>query len=189
LTHLGTWIGFDTEGQKPVYEALLNTSEAKLRQAFTNNGNIAVRERFTSNNSAILFVANYYNEEQTGKVTYTHPENGESITIPYFQDEMLWPALYATLTPVCMEVIKGLNILHSTSDILGITETENQIEITLYGDRDLAGEIVFEGPGIKKISSVTLDDESVRKIRDEKRIAFIYSHKHRSEMNLNIKLN
>jgi beta-galactosidase len=187
LTHLGTWIGFDTEGQKPVYEALLNTSDAKLRQASTNNENIAVRERFTSEGAAVLFIANYYNEEQTGKITYTHPENGEPITIPYFQDEMLWPALYATLTPVCMEVINGLKILHSTSDILGIVETENQIEISIYGDRDLAGEIVFEGPGVKKISLITLDGESVRKIRDEKRIAFIYSHKHRSEMILTIK--
>jgi beta-galactosidase len=189
LTHLGTWIGFDTEGQKPVYEAILNLSDAKLRQASTSNDNIAVRERFTSDNAAVLFVANYYNEEQTGKITYTHPENGESISIPYFQDEMLWPALYASLTPVCLEVINGLKILHSTSDILGIAETENQLEIILYGDRDLAGEIVFEGQGVKLISSASLDGEEVRIIRDEKRIAFIYSHKHKSEMILNIRIN
>jgi beta-galactosidase len=186
LTHLGTWIGFDTEGQKPVYEAILGRSDAKLRQASSSNENIAVRERFTSSNEAVLFVANYYNEEQTGKITYTHPENGESITIPYFQDEMLWPALYAALSPVCMEVIEGLTILHSTSDILGIKETENQIEITLFGDRDLAGEIVFEGPGVGKISSITLDGESARKIRDEKRMAFLYNHKHKEEMILKV---
>jgi beta-galactosidase len=187
LTHLGTWIGFDTEGQKPVYEALLNTSEAKLRQASTNNENIAVRERFTNDNAAVLFVANYYNEEQTGKITYTHPENGESITIPYFQDEMLWPALYAAITPVCMEVINGLKILHSTSDVLDIVETENQIEITLYGDRDLAGEIVFEGPGVKRSIRQQLVVKHARIIRDEKRIAFIYNHKYSSEMILTIK--
>ena len=187
LTHLGTWIGFDTEGQKPVYEALLNTTEAKLRQASTNNENITVRERFTSENAAILFVANYYNEEQTGKITYTHPENGETITIPYAHGEILWPALYSILSPVCMKISDGLKILHSTSDVLDIVETENQLEITLYGNRDLAGEIVFEGPGVKNISAITLDGESGRKIRDEKRIAFIYSHKHRSEMILSIK--
>jgi beta-galactosidase len=189
LTHLGTWIGFDTEGQKPVYEAILSLSDAKLRQASTSNDNIAVRERFTSDNSAILFVANYYNEEQTGKVTYTHPENGEIITIPYAHGEMLWPALYGMLSPVCMKVSDGLSILHSTSDVLGIVETENQIEITLYGDRDLAGEIVFEGPGVKKFNSATLDGDDVRIVRDEKRIAFIYSHKHKSEMILNIRIN
>ena len=188
LTHLGTWIGFDTEVQKPVYEAILNRSAAKLRQAHASNENIAVRERFTSSKNAILFVANYYNEEQIGKALYTHPENGETIAIPYVNNEMLLPALYAILSPVCMEVYDGLKILHSTSDILGIEKTENSVEITLYGDRDLAGEIVFEGPGIKKINSVTLDGEAVRIIRDEKRIASIYNHKHRSEMVLNIKL-
>ncbi len=188
LTHLGTWIGFDTEGQKPVYEALLNLSKAKLRQASTNNQNIAVRERFTSDKAAVLFVANYYNEEQTGKITYTHPENGETITIPYAHGEMLWPALYGILSPVCMKVSDGLSILHCTSDILGIVKTENQVEITLYGDRDLAGEIVFEGPGVKKISSANLNGESVREIRDEKRIAMIYSHKHKHVMILTIKL-
>jgi beta-galactosidase len=187
LTHLGTWIGFDTEGQKPVYEALLNTSVAKLRQASANNENIAVRERFTSDNAAVLFVANYYNEEQTGKVTYTHPENGETITIPYAHGEMLWPALYGILSPVCMKVSDGLKILHSTSDVLGITQTDDQLEISLYGDRDLEGEIVFEGPGVNQFISATLDGDDVRILRDEKRIAFIYSHKHKDEMILTIK--
>jgi len=189
VIHLGTWIGFDTEGQKPVYEAILNRSDAKLRQAHSDNENIAVRERFTSEKAAVLFVANYYNEEQTGKVKYTHPETGETIAIPYLQNEMLWPALYGLLTPVCMEVSDGLKILHSTSDILGISKTNDQVEITLYGDRDLAGEIVFEGPGVKRINSATIDGEAARIVRDEKRIAFIYSHKHRSEMILNIRIN
>jgi beta-galactosidase len=189
FTHLGTWIGFDTEGQKPVYEAILNRSDAKLRQASTNNESIVIRERFTSDNAAVLFVANYYNEEQTGKISYTHPENGEAITIPYIQDEILWPALYAILTPVCMEVSTGLKILHSTSDILGISKTNNQLEITLYGDRDLGGEIVFEGPGVKTITSAMVDGEDARIVKDEKRIAFFYSHKHKSEMILTIKIN
>lgn len=188
LTHLGTWIGFDTEGQKPVYEAILTRSEARLRQAHSDNDNIAVRERFTTKNAAVLFVANYYNEEQTGKVTYTHPENGETISIPYTHDAMLWPALYGILSPICMEVSDGLKILHSTSDVLGIEIAGGQINITLYGDRDLAGEIVFEGPGVNRISASTMDGEAVRILRDEKRIAMIYGHKHRSEMILNIKL-
>jgi beta-galactosidase len=180
--HLGTWIGFDTEGQKPVYEALLNKSEAKLRQASSNNYHINVRERFTNDKSATLFVGNYYNEEHFGKVTYTHPENGETISIPYAQQEMLWPALYGILTPVCLEVSDGLKILHSTSDILAVTEAKGELKITLYGDRDLSGEIVFEGAIVKNISSATLDGNAVRLIRDEKRIALIYSHKHKAEI-------
>ncbi|HEX7585331.1 MAG TPA: hypothetical protein VF373_11630, partial [Prolixibacteraceae bacterium] len=130
----------------------------------------------------------YYNEEQRGKVTYKHPESGETIAIPYVQSEMLWPALYSVLTPVCLQVADGLKILHSTSDILGFAEVKGHLEITLYGDRDLAGEIVFEGTGVKKINSATIDGEAVRIIRDEKRIALIYNHKHRSEMILNFKL-
>ena len=134
----------------------------------------------------MLFIANYYNEEQTGRITHTHPENGESITVPYTNSEILWPALYASLTPVCMDVTDELKILHSTSDILRIVKTENQVEIKLYGDRDLAGEIVFEGAGVKTINSATMDGEAVRIIRDEKRVAFIYNHRHKSEMSLKI---
>ncbi|HEX7412042.1 MAG TPA: hypothetical protein VF298_07890, partial [Bacteroidales bacterium] len=188
VIHLGTWIGFDTEGQKPVYEAILKKSAAKLRQASSNNYHINVRERFTNDQSAILFIGNYYNEEQRGKVTYTHPESGETIAIPYVQSEMLWPALYSVLTPLCLQVADGLKILHSTSDILGFAEVKGHLEITLYGDRDLAGEIVFEGAGADKINSATIDGDAVKIILDGKRIVLNYSHKHRSEMILNIKL-
>jgi beta-galactosidase len=187
MIHLGTWIGFDTEGHKPVYEAILKRSGAKLRQASTKNDNIAVRERFTADNSAVLFAGNYYNEEQTGKVFYTHPESGETVTIPYAQDEMLWPALYSVLTPVCLEVSNGLKILHSTSDILGVAGMKDHLEITLYGDRDLHGEIVFEGANVKKIKSAKLNGKAVKGVTYDKRIAFLYSHKHKSEMILNIK--
>ena len=86
-----------------------------------------------------------------------------------------------------MKISDGLKILHSTSDILGITQTDDQLEISLYGDRDLEGEIVFEGPGVNQFISATLDGDDVRILRDEKRIAFIYSHKHKSEMILTIK--
>ena len=46
---------------------------------------LTVRERFTDDNRALLFVGNYYNEELRGKVTYTHPETGEAVSIPLFQ--------------------------------------------------------------------------------------------------------
>jgi beta-galactosidase len=184
LIHLGTWIGFDTEGHKPVYEAILKKSGARLRQASAENENIVARERFTSENSAILFMGNYYNEEHSGKVNYTHPETGETIPVPYAQDEMLWPALYGILTPVCLEVTDGVKILHATSDILGISTRNDQFEITLYGDRDLPGEIVFEGTNVHQIKSAMLDGEAVEMVRDDKRVAFIYGHKHKKEMML-----
>jgi hypothetical protein len=130
----------------------------------------------------VLFIGNYYNEEQFGKVTYTHPGTGETISIPCLQDEMLWPALYGVLTPVCLEVSGGIKILHTTSDILGIAERKGALEITLFGDRDLAGEIVFEGPGVKKIRSASTDGEAVELIRKGERIAVAYSHKHKTEI-------
>lgn len=189
IIHLGTWIGFDTEGHKPVYESILKKSASRLRQASANNVNIAVRERFTNDNCALLFVGNYYNEEHTGKVSYTHPESGETITIPYSQHEILWPSLYGVLIPVCMPVSAGLKILHTTSDILHVEEAEGQLRISLYGDRDLPGELVFEGPDVNKINSAKLDGEGIRIVRHRDRIELIYSHKHRNTMVLDIKIN
>ncbi|MDZ4204870.1 MAG: beta-galactosidase [Bacteroidales bacterium] len=186
VLHLGTWIGFDTEGHKPIYETILQLSGASLRQASSTNDNITVRERFTDDNSAILFIGNYYNEEQTGKVTYTHPESAEAVTIPYSQDEMLWPALYGVLSPVCLRITDGLKILHCTSDILSITEFDGQLEVTLYGDRDLTGEIVFEGVKAQRIQSAHMGGEILKVIRENKRIAFNYSHKHKEESILTV---
>jgi beta-galactosidase len=187
VLHLGTWIGFDTEGHKPVYEAILKKSDAILRQASVSGEYLTVRERFTDDNRAVLFVGNYYNEELKGKVTYTHPETGEAVAFPYSNDEILWPPLYGILTPVCLEVADGLKILHSTSDIMGVAENEGHLEIMICGDSDLAGEIVFEGPNVYKISSATIDAGAVKMVHDGKRTAFIYRHESRKELILNIK--
>jgi len=187
LIHLGTWIGFDTEGHKPVYEAILKRSRARLRQASSNNENMIVRERFTKDN-AVLFIGNYYNEEHTGKIIYTHPQSGESITIPYNQEEILWPALYAVLTPICLTVSDGLQLLHSTSDILSIVVLDRQIKIIMQGDRDLAGEILFEGASCNKVISTTIDGETVNLIRHLNRIIINYNHKHKKEILLTIKI-
>jgi len=186
LIHLGTWIGFDTEGHKPVYEAILGKSVAKLRQAASNNYHINVRERFTNDHSAVLFAGNYYNEDHTGSLTYTHPETGEAIPIPYTQKETLWPALYAVLSPICLEIADGLKILHCTSDILGVIAKEGQLEITVFGDRDMMGEIVFEGNMLKDLSLATIDGNTVQLNSDGKRVTIIYSHKHKEEMLLRL---
>ena len=188
VIHLGTWIGFDTESHKAVYEAILRKSGSTLRQASSSNGNIAVRERFSAHQTAVLFIGNYYNEEQEGKITYTHPESGEAINIPYSQDGLLLPALYGILTPVCMEVAEGIKILHSTSDILGVARNNGQLEITLYGDRDLAGEIIFEGPKVDRIQSATMCGGPAKMVRDGKRAGFTYNPKHKEEIILNIEI-
>ncbi len=187
VIHLGTWIGFDTEGHKPVYEAILQRSGAKLRQASSGNENIVVRERFTGEGSAVIFIGNYFNEEQTGHITYTHPGNGDSISIPYAGGDNLWPALYGVLTPVCMKIADGLEILHCTSDILGILEKDGGLEITLFGDRDLQGEIVFEGERVDRVRSASIYGAEVNLDRLENRIVLRYCHKHREEIILSLK--
>jgi beta-galactosidase len=188
VIHLGTWIGFDTEGHKPVYETILKKSRAKLRHTSSTNDSLIVRERFTGDSSAMLFIGNYYNETQTGRVTYTHPETGEDISVPWSQNEMLLPALYAMLSPVCLELSPGLKILHSTSDLLGFEVKDGHLMLTLFGDRDLEGEIVFEGIRAGKIVSATIAGKTVRMVSDDKRVAFVYSHDHEKEILLDIKM-
>jgi beta-galactosidase len=186
IIHLGTWIGFDTEGHKPVYEALLSKSGANIRQAEISNGFISVRQRFTSDNSALLFVGNYYNQEHTSKISYKHPYSGEAITIPYLTKELLWPELYALLSPICLDVYEGIKILHTTSDILNVAAINGQLNITLFGHRDLAGEIVFEGPNVKAMISASIDGTAITPEWHENRIAFAYKHKHNTEILLTI---
>jgi hypothetical protein len=101
---------------------------------------------------------------------------------------MLWPALYGVLTPVCLPVADGINILHSTSDILKIEGNRGELTITLQGDRDLPGEIVFEGLRVNQIRSATLSGESLNTVRDHKRIIVIYNHKHKEELTLVIQV-
>lgn len=188
VIHIGTWIGFDTEGHKPVYEKILQESGARLKQTFSGNDNLSVKQRFTDYESGLLFVGNYYNEEQTGNVTYSHPESDDSITIPYAGGTILWPPLYAIISPICMEIGSGLKILHTTSDLIGIEKHSGYIKFTLQGDRDLAGEIVFEGEMAGKIESAAIDGGSLGLTPINSRIALNYSHKHNKEIVIKIYL-
>ncbi len=187
VLHLGAWIGFDTEGHKPVYQAILDRSGAKLRQATSTSDYIAVRERFTIDGSAMLFIGNYYNEEQTAKITYTHPESGETIPVPFTGGKTDWSALYAVLSPICIPVTGDLKILHSTSDLLRINLKDNILEITLHGDRDLPGEIVLEGEKARNIQSAGFEGEALKLVRIDQRVCIQYTHQHKTERTLTIK--
>ena len=182
VVHLGTWLGFDTEGHKPAYEALLKLSGARLRNAKSSNGFVNARERFTEDGKGMLFIGNYYNEEQYARVTYAHPASGDEISIPYAGEQILWPSLYAVLSPLCLEISEGLRILHATSDILEVKIKDGSIEITLYGDRDLKGEMVLEGENVAQITSVALDGVTVKMVRDGDRVILDYHHGHRKQM-------
>jgi len=70
---------------------------------------------------------------------------------------------------------------------MGVAGKEGHLEITICGDRDLPGEIVFEGPGAMKISSATIDNGAVKMVHDGKRTAVSYRHVNGKELVLNIK--
>jgi hypothetical protein len=188
VLHIGTWLGFDTEGHKPVYESILNKLVGKLRQATSSNNNITIRQRFTNDKKALLFIGNYYNQEQKGKVNYTHPVTKDEISIPYFGDEILWPALYGVLSPVCMELTDGISILHSTSDVIGIVVDDNELKINIQGNRDLKGEIVLEGVNVFHVKSALIGDKSVSLNHDSNRLILNYDHKHNQELTITLKI-
>ncbi|MGE0079051.1 MAG: beta-galactosidase [Bacteroidales bacterium] len=189
VSHIGTWVGFDTESHLDVYKSLLQTSSAKLQVAKSSTNNITVRERFTDNSTALLFVGNYYNQEQRGSITYTHPETDENINIPYLEKETVWPSLYAVLSPICKEIWSDIKILHCTSDILSIQKSESSISITVLGNRDLNGEMVLEGAAINSIGSVTITGQQPSIKLSNGRLVINYNHKHQDEIIVNININ
>jgi beta-galactosidase len=186
VTFIGTWAGFDTEAHREYYETLLQRSGARLRNTSSDNGFLIARERFTPDGKALLFAANYYNEELTGRVIYTHPVTGENVTLPMTGSEINWPPLMAVLTPVCMELTEGITMLHSTSDILGFLVTGNEVHLNLCGDRDLPGEIILEGPGTASVISAEIDTLPLRICRKGERVAITYRHEQGRESLLKI---
>ena len=188
VTFIGTWAGFDTEAHRAFYEKLLERSGARLRNAASDNGFIIARERFTGDGRALLFVANYYNEEMSGSVTYTHPASGETVRLPLSGEKISWPPLRAILTPVCLQVAEGVTLLHTTSDLLGLRREGNEIIMTLCGDRDLAGEAVLEGPGALRIKRTEIGGKPAETGVTGGHMVITYSHRHGEELQLRITL-
>lgn len=87
-----------------------------------------------------------------------------------------------------MELAKGINILHSTSDILGVDVVNDQMKLTIQGDRDLKGEMVFEGANVSQIKSALIDGNSVSLNRISNRLIVNYNHKHNQELTLTLKI-
>jgi len=188
VLHLGTWLGFDTEGHKPVYQALLDRSGAKLRNVISSNDNVTVRERFTKDGSAMLFIGNYYNEEQAAKISYRHPVTKNPVPIPFAGNEIILPPLYAILTPVCMPVTKELKILHTTSDLLKITLENKLLKIVLFGDRDLEGELAFESENSHTILGAYINGNALEMKRINNVVLLNYPHQHKKEMTITLNL-
>jgi len=188
LMLLGTWVGFDTESHKAVYKTLLEKSGARLSHTSSDNDNIAARQRLTDTGEAVLFIGNYYNEEQSAVVTYTHPGKGEKVHVPFNKEAAAWPALYAVLSPINMKLSEGLSLLHCTSDVTGINVKGKSIELILSGDRDLFGELLLEGNQSGRISSVLLDGAAIKGTTVDGRFLVNYTHTHNKLMSLVINL-
>jgi beta-galactosidase len=188
LLYLGTWLGFDTEGHRAVYQDMLEQSGAHLKMSDSDNPNLSVRERFSEDSKGVLFVGNYYNEDQTGSIRYTHPKDGSQVSIPYGGEPGHWPPLYGIITPVCLDILPGLTLLHCTSDLLSVSINKDCVEFTLIGDRDLTGEMVLEGSLSAKIAGAVLNGQPLESFRDQDRLVFGYSHDHNKEMTLRINL-
>lgn len=186
LTFLGAWMGFDTEGHKPVYEALLKKSYARLKNADTSDYHIIVRERFATEQSGVLFIGNYYNEDHYASVQYTHPASGEQISLPYHGGTALWPGMYSVLTPLMYPIGNEIFILHTTSDLLEVKPTDNGIQLIMCGDRDLQGEIVFEGDGLENLIEVEVQGAKADILIHEGRKMVHYTHRHHSNIKMNV---
>lgn len=184
FSHIGTWWGFDTEAHKDVYIRLLELSDAKLFNANTDNYFVNVRERFTPDGEAILFAGNYYNEEYSASITYTHPTTGVTVKMPLSSDKMVMPNTYAILSPIGLKLNDSLSLLHTTSDVLSINNQTDKIEFTLYGNRDLLGELVIEGNDVTSIKSILSNEvDTTYKIVDNKLI-ITYPHLHKKEFKI-----
>jgi len=186
FAHIGTWWGFDTETHKDVYQKLLKLSDAKLYNAESDNYFVNVRERFTPAGEAVLFVGNYYNEEHSASITYTHPATGEMIKMPISAEKLEMPNLYAILSPIGLKLSENLQLLHTTSDVLNIEKSENEWSIQLFGHRDLLGELVLEGAGIQDISSVHSNEISTEFRLVENKLVVTYQHLHKKDFKLKI---
>jgi len=131
-------------------------------------------------------VGNYYNEVQPATVYYKHPGTGEQVKLPLGKGAMEMPGLYAFLSPVGLKLSDGLQLLHTTSDLLGVEKTDWGWTLQLNGHRDLLGELALEGSGIEKITGFFLDDMPITYKMFEGKMVVNYSHLHNKEFALKI---
>lgn len=185
IAHIGTWWGFDTETHKDVYMALLNLSDARIFNATADNFFITVRERFTATKQAMLFVGNYYNEEQLTSISYTHPVTGELVRMPLGAKKMEMPGLHAVLSPIAFTLNDGLQLLHTTSDLLQVENTADGLQLHLHGHRDLLGELVLEGD-VAKVKSIECNDQPLELKIIGNRLVVHYTHLHTKEVVMKI---
>ena len=176
LVHLGTWLGFDTEGHLPVYEALVKLSGCNLRQAHAEGADLIVRQRFAPDQQALLFIGNYYTDNLSGRIHFTHPANGELITLPYGNSPMEWPALSGLLTPVNVPLSEGIRLLYCTSDLLSVETEPGKICLILSARKDMPGELAIEGAAISGIYSMDVNGTVPDSQRDANRLILNYSN-------------
>ena len=72
------------------------------------------------------------------------------------------------------------------SDILSVKEHNGMIELLLFGDRDLAGEIVLEGDGVSRIRPAATGMEKPESTLHGEQLVIHYDHPHRKEFILKL---
>jgi beta-galactosidase len=180
---LGFSLSFETEDHRWVYEDLLKLSGTRLSSIHTDSKRLLVQQRF-SKDSGLLFVGNYYNEEEEVSLTYTHPIDASKVAWPYAVEKVLMPQTYAVLSPLHLEILSDLFILHSTSDLLGIDKKDSECILTVKGDRDLLGELVFEGEKAKDLGSVMINGEKFILSEKNRRYYVHYNHAHNESLTI-----
>lgn len=184
---LGFSLSFETEEHRWIYEDLCKLSDARLRWVDTSSERTLVHQRF-SEDGALLFVGNYYNEEDVTSVTYTHPLSQKPVSWPLALDKVTLPQTYGVVTAIHQRLAEDLYILHSTSDLLGVERKDDQLVLMLKGDRDLKGEIVFEGVAVASLQKVTLGQKEVALQEKDAYYYVHYDHPHGELLSLTLSL-
>jgi beta-galactosidase len=177
---LGTYFGFTIQEHQKAYLDIINKMGAGFKFADRTGERLVVKQRFNKEFS-LLFVGNYFNEMEQDSIYYTHPVSGKKIQILLTGEKLNIPALYGFISPINKQLIDGVNLLHTTSDVLDIKIDKEVILITIQGDSTLQGEMAFEG-NVKKI----LIDNNNLSIKNKD--GFIYAHYEHTGSEQNIKL-
>lgn len=136
---LGTAFGYSTQENIEAWARILKMDDIRGNASSTNDKMIA-QESFTEGR-ALLFVANYYRNSESGYITFLDPVSKDERKMPYSM-----PLTLAGLTGLIIPVnfpIHGsaARIIFSTSQILSAFEKGGSIFVELHGHPKSDGEL------------------------------------------------
>ena len=141
VTILGTAFGHQVAEHISGYRQLLN-EPASARRASATNKYISV-SGISAEDHGYLFVSNHHNMSIDGKVTFTNPGDGKSVTFPE-RAALSLPPIYGFISPINLKFeTADERILYSTSDITGMAAADKYIKVNLDSRVGLDNEIVI----------------------------------------------